>query len=684
MIELLIAGFACLAGAIVWDLVVPIRVGPARMGGPLLAAAGSALFVVLGARAMTGRQMTADLHRLLALPVGGLRVDHLAGLFLVICFGVAVPVLLAVAEWARRGLRRHGIGGGIALLLAAAALVIAADDVFVLVGGWELLSLAFYLLAGAPQRSGGGRAAMTAFSFGKIGGGLLLVGFLLLAAPQRGPAGWRFADLAVHLGPRHDIAYALLVAGFASKVGLLPFHVWVPPTYAAAAGPVRALLAGAAVNVGFYGLYRTAALLGRPPVWLVVAVLVVAGITAILGIAHAAVQTHLMRVIAYSSVENAGLILAGYGVALAGWYVGQPRLVAVGLLAATLQVIAHAAAKALLFVSAAAPERHVGSDDLDELVGIGRRLPASGAGLAIGSITLAGLPLTAGFVSEWFLLEALMQQFRLTGLAVKVAMAVAGALVALTTGFAGVTFVRLFGFVVLGKRNGQAATNRERGDLGWLGGSAVAILSLVCLATAAIAPEVIRFIAAGLDPLVGRNPVTQALNGPWVLQPVFADFSILSPSWLWIVLPGFLALAAGIGLTGSRLAMLRVRRVPAWRSATGGVAGHDRYTAFGYTNPTRKLLAGLLLTRTELRALEAATGGRAGSGQRGVGDVQLGYTSDVVEAVGAFLYRPLIRWTRRVVAGVKRLQSGRLEAYLAYMLAALIALLAAVAGMGHR
>ena len=171
--------------------------------------------------------------------------------------------------------------------------------------------------------------------------------------------------------------------------------------------------------------------------------------------------------IAYSSVENSGLIVAGYGVALVGAAIGDDRLVAVGLLAGTLQIIAHAAAKSLLFTSSAIDvgrrRRTICSTRC-----AGRRAARPGArlGLAIGSLTLAGLPLTMGFASEWFLLEAMMQQFRVHALDYRLLLAVAGAAVALTAGFAGVTFVRLIGLVVLARlrtagAGGSATHGRE-------------------------------------------------------------------------------------------------------------------------------------------------------------------------------------------------------------------------------
>jgi hypothetical protein len=200
------------------------------------------------------------------------------------------------------------------------------------------------------------------------------------------------------------------------------------------------------------------------------------------------------------------------------------------------------------------------------------------------------------------------------------------------------------------------------------------LLAASTLVIAALTPLEIRVIAAGLSPVVPSGLILGALKSPWVLQPVFAGFSILSPSWLWIELPLMLALVVLLAFILSGRRLLRVRRVPAWRSATIGVEGADAYTAFGYANPTRRVLASVLHTSAGVEEVAPVADGTETV-------PHLRYASDVVEVVESWLYRPAARLFAAVVTVAKRLQSGRLDAYLLYMLIALVAVIAVATAM---
>lgn len=675
MVWLLLAGLSLFGFALLGEVILGVRHAWARVLPYLLGTGGSVLLVIVGSAGIAGGRIDLGLDSLVGFGTANLTADPLSGLFLVISFAVAVPVSLACAAWAREPdrVRARGLGAAYALVLASVALIVTVDNVFCFLFAWETLTLAFYLITAHRRRPDANPAVITVV-LGKISGAALLIGWLLLAAQAHSFTLPTFAALPPSAA--RDAAFALLVLGFATKVGLVPVHIWIPRGYRAAPGPLRAVMAGVAVNVGFYGLWRTLDLLHQPPTWLVIAVLGLGGVTALLGIAHATVQTDLTEVIAYSSIENAGLIVVGYGVALVGAALHTPPLVAVGLLAATLQTIAHALAKSLLFTATATIEDATGTTRLDDLRGIGHRLGFSGTGLAVGSLTLAGLPLTAGFVSEWFLLEALMQQFRVGRLGYSLPLAIAGALVALTTGFAAVAFVRIIGLTVLGPRG--AHDQRPLRDTGTLGKTGLTALAVSCFGIAAVAPLEVKVIAAALGPILGQPTTAAALKSSWVLQPVYAEFSSLSPSRLAYMLPLLFLGAAVLCFLLSRRRMFAIRRVPAWRSASGGTEEENQYKPFAFTNPTRKVLATVLLTRTELRTIERQTGGRDNDTRREPAGAHLGYTNDVIELVEQFLYRPLLRPLRGLVRTAKRLQNGRLEAYITYMLLAVLAMLALI------
>ena len=185
-------------------------------------------------------------------------------------------------------------------------------------------------------------------------------------------------------------------------------------------------------------------------------------------------------------------------------------------------------------------------------------------------------------------------------------------------------------------------------------------------------------IAAGIRPIAGAA-TDGALAGGWILQPVFADFSALSPTWLWIVIPAYVVLTIAVAVLFSGRRFWRVRRTPAWTSGSQGAPGRTGYTSYGFANPIRKVLAALLMTRHELRELSPDTD--PSPGRPAAASARLGYVVDVTDVVQRYLYRPLLPAVRAVVAAARRLQSGRLDAYMAYMLIALLAVIVVVTAL---
>ncbi|MGH9303505.1 MAG: proton-conducting transporter membrane subunit [Acidimicrobiales bacterium] len=692
-VALLLTGLCILALGALVDLVLGAGRRVARPMPYLLGMLASACLTATGVLSTLSPGRTLDLGNVLGVGTTSIHLDGLAGLFLTLTSGLGVLVSASMASFVRPPgrVQGHGLGAGYLLLLGSVAIVIVAGDAFSFLFAWEALTASFYVLAAYSRtKPGQTTASWATLGAGKAGGAALLLGFLLLAASAH-----NFTLAAWHglpSGPTEQAAYCLIVAGFAAKVGLVPFHVWMPIGYPAAGGPTRAAMAGLAVNAGFYGLWRFLGVLSPPPLWLAAAVLVIGGVTALLGIVFAVVQADLNRVIAYSSVENAGVIMVCYGLALSGRVTHQAGLVAIGMLAATLQVVAHGVAKSSLFTAGANVEADYRTSLLERLSGVGRSHPFSSATFGLAALTLAGLPPTIGFVSEWFVLESLMQQFRVHSLALRLSMAAAGALVALTAGVAALTFARLVGLFLLGRRS-QPSVRVSGGERSLLGRSALVLLGATCLGFAAFAPYVIRYIALGLGAVVPRQVTEQALKSPWVLQPVFSGFSILSPSWAFVAMAVGLPAVLGGALLLSKGRYLKIRRVPSWHSGTGGVAGPDSYSAFGYANVARNVLGNILGARRSVLVLgdrdpfalaDSATGDSPAGSARAEEDAQVHvrHKTEVVEPWEAYVYRPARRLVLLVSRLLKGLQSGHLEAYMAYMLVALLAVLAVAAALG--
>lgn len=221
--------------------------------------------------------------------------------------------------------------------------------------------------------------------------------------------------------------------------------------------------------------------------------------------------------------------------------------------------------------------------------------------------------------------------------------------------------------MILGRPNQPTPSEDAGADGGLAGRAGLVLLAISCLALSAAAPWVIRFLARGIAPIVPASVTLHALKSPFVLQPVFSGFSILSPSWLSVVMPiAFLAVALG-AVALSRGRVLRVRRVPPWRSASSGVAGPDSYSAFGYAIALRHDLGNVLGASHAAEVAEPS--GTPVANELGDG-THVEMSTSVVEPVATYLYRPARGLWLLIADGAKRLQSGRLDAYIAYMLVA--------------
>lgn len=646
--------FAVAMGAMALAPLVAIRFGRAAA---IVTAAGCVLLVVVGLSSTLGDfRPVLGLGSWLGFGHSALRADGLGGIFLALTGIAGAASALAYAELPPgRWLTTLG-----SVLVLAVAVCIGADNGFLFLLGWEALTVCVYLLASADrQRPGELVNGYLTAGLTKIGGAALLAAFGLLygATHSFSLIAWTHATLPA--GTR-GILFVLFLIAFGTKVGLLPVQGALPAGYGAAPRLGAASLS-VALCAGFYGLWRFVfAILGPLASWCGDTLLVLGGLTAITGIVYAVTQDDLRRFLGYSTVEHAGIVLLGLGVALLGQSAHNRPLAAAGLLAATLHVCAHNLAKTLALIAVDRVETATGERTIDPLGGLSRSLPTAAAGLGVASLTLAAIPPLGGFVSEWFTFEALLQGFRMPTLLSQLLCALAAAALALTAGIGLLAFVKYYSFIFLGASRGPLRTIKSRAPLASLGALGVVIL---CLGI--VAPWEIQALGSGLAQLLGFDPASTALSHPLVLGPVFQKFSVLAPTWLAIVLPAYSIIAILI-VRGTDAGGRRTRRAPVWVTGSGAELAAVQYRPSAYSNPMRVILRGPLGYRT--RRLPGADGAP--------GELRLETT--VVNAIVRFLYRPLTALALAITARVRRSQSGRLSMYLLYMLGALILALALI------
>ncbi len=608
-------------------------------------AAGMTLLGIVGVAVLTGGDVLGGVFRSsIGLAFG---LDPLSGFFLAVLALTAVPTL----TFARDYLPDSRVAPALGLLTSAFLLsligVLTARDPIGFLAFWELMTLvpAAAILLGRRDQTV--RAAVYAYlAITHLGGAGVWIALLMLA--HHGAIGDPAALAAAGSGAQTLVAIAALV-GFGTKAGLVPLHSWLPRAHPVAPAHLSALMSGMMIKVALYGLIRVEfQWLGATPRWLGIALLAIGLLSALGGVLWALVQRELKRLLAYSSIENVGIVALALGAALLFADAGDPMWAAIAFGAALLHVANHALFKTLLFLGSGSLERAVGALDLDHLGGLLRRMPWTGGAMLIGCMAIAGLPPLNGFASEWLVLQSLFHVAFHQPFGVALAGAVALAGLAATAALALLCFANVVGLVLLGAPRRAACETSVDPPVGMRVG--MAVLALMCIALGLI-PGLVLPTLAGLATTAHGAALSRS-----------AGLSV-GGTGSYLPLPIGLALAA---LTLMLVAVRGRRRsapTPAW---VGGqpAAAELRWTSVAFTKPLRLVLEALL--KPHRRVETTRVGGVLQS---------VTYKGDVPSLLDTALYEPTIRIGLRAAALARRLQSGNVRTYAAYLLGLVIGLL---------
>ena len=403
-----------------------------------------------------------------------------------------------------------------------------------------------------------------------------------------------------------------MLLGAGSKAGLVPLHVWLPLAHPAAPSHVSALMSGVMTKVAIYGFIRVMFdLLGQPTWSASVVVLFLGGITAVMGILYAMMEKDLKRLLAYSTIENIGVIFASLGLALAFQANGLKLAAALAFTAALFHVLNHSFFKSLLFFGAGAVLTATGERDMDRLGGLIHRMPLTSFVVLVGCVAISALPPFNGFVSEWLMFQAVLQSPELPQWALKIMVPAVGALLALAAALAAACFVKAYGVTFLGRPRSAAAETADEVDRYSL--AAMFILAALCLLAGILPGLVIDALSpVTIEILGGRMPI-QA-NEPWLsIVPIAESRS----SYNGLLVMVFITISASLAVFFiHRFASRALRRGPAWGCGFSDPTPAAQYSGgkLRSADPPRFRHAGVPRPRSCRDAGRPAISGRRGCG----------------------------------------------------------------------
>jgi formate hydrogenlyase subunit 3/multisubunit Na+/H+ antiporter MnhD subunit len=564
-------------------------------GGALVVCAAAAA-TAAGDLLMPGRH-AGEFVLPLGLPWIGarFRLDALSDAFLVV-----VDIGGAAASLYALGYGRHEREPGRVLpfypaFLAGMNLVLLAADAFSFLVAWEVMSLASWGLVVArhqePETLRAGYVYLVMASLGALG---LLLAFGLLAGPQ---GAYAFEAMRAHppAGATAALVLVLAIVGAGSKAGLVPLHVWLPLAHPAAPSHVSALMSGVMTKVAVYAFVRIAFDLAGPPAWWwSLPVLALGAATAVIGVLQATLQEDLKRILAFSTVENIGVVFVGLGLALAFKAQHMALAAALSMTAALLHVFNHALFKSLLFFGAGAVQHATGERDIERLGGLIRRMPQTALAVLGGCLAISALPPLNGFVSEWLTFQAILLSPRLDAPALKLMVPTVGALLALAAALAAACFVRAFGITFLGRPRSSAAAAAHETD--GVSRAAMLLLAAACLAIGVLPGAVMDAIAPAARAAVGAQLPPQAGLAWNTIVPIAESRSSYNGA---LVLAFIAASAALCALAIHQFASRQVRRGPAWDCGAPDPSPLTQYTAASFAQPIRRVFASSLLGARE-------------------------------------------------------------------------------------
>lgn len=595
-----------------------------------------------------------------------LKLDALSSFFLLIIsllgFMISLFSLGYLKEYeGRYRTGRFGLHFNL-LMISMMGVVLAADAVTFLIS-WESMALLAYLLVSYEQKNlESVRAGNLYLVMSRIGTGFIIAAFLVFIGVSGGTAfdTFRMSRTGLSEGAS-TLIFLCAFVGFGVKAGLIPLHIWLPVAHPAAPSNISALMSGVIIKMGIYGMARFFFdLLPPGPLWRGELVLVLALISALLGVMYALMEHDLKRLLAFHSIENIGIILIGFGAAMIFSSLGFKAFSALALIAGLYHTLNHAVFKGLLFLGAGAVVSTTHTKNMEKMGGLIHRMPQTAFFFLIGAISISALPPFNGFVSEWLTFQSLLLSVYLPETVSKILIALSGAMLALTGALAAACFVKAFGISFLAVPRSREAREAKEVFLPMRLG--MAGLALACLLLGLFSGGVIFFLDRISSSLGGIAIADRMVHGRgWILVPVDENLSMLSVGAIAIglLVSTGAGWAAAIWMGGRG----KVKVGETWACGISELKSRMEYTATGFSKSFRIIFSMIYQPKREVTIKHA---------EHPYVKAEVAYRGEVEHLVEKYLYDPLLTGILWMGNKVKPIHSGSIHAYLAYLFITLI------------
>lgn len=665
-----------LAGALLAVLLNKRRAG---MLIPYIAAAlSSAMLIVMSAPVLLGH---GDV--ILSLPTYiqrlgefSLRVDSLSAFFLIVMAIVTMCVSIYSVGYLREYENKYNLGRMgflFNIFILSLCMVFTAGNAILFLIMWEIMSVSSYFLVIYEwRRADSVSSGLMYLVMTHVGTAFIAAAFLLMWTQTGSFDFTSFAgirEMSELSGTMRSGIFILLLLGFGTKAGLVPLHIWLPRAHPAAPSNISALMSAVMVKTAAYMIIRCCfGFLGVTEVWWGLLVLLIACISALVGVVYALAETDIKRILAYSTVENMGIIFIGIGAAMVfqAFSNGDSTIpyladiAALALVASLFHVMSHALFKSLLFMGAGAVISSSHTRNIEKMGGIGRRMRYTGAFFFVGALSISAIPPLNGFIGEWMLFQSLFLSQTIGDPMVNILIPAAVAALALAGAIAAACFVRLYGAVFLARPRSDHAENAEEASNSMLG--SMMILASLCVLTGVLATFIVRIVDKVSASVLGTSIASKVVGGITLSTPD-GGFSHISPLAVVIV---FLLLLPLVYLLSNRLGgPQRIMREDTWDCGTP-LGPRNQYTATGHSQPLIHSFGRYVGVKSEVSETKSSSP---------LIPARMKFHQEVEPVFERYLYRPIHRAAVELSNRIGWIQMGSIQAYLAYIFVTLLVLL---------